>query len=276
VKIYHALSHGSDSFTVSYYQDGLRKRSSFPNLETARLEAEAVAGRLASSDADVLTLTSADRAAYLRARQVLEPLNAHIEVAAAQFADATSRLGDVPISHAVDFYLKRHHTKIEPRLVADIVAELISAKVSDGLSERYIESLRWGLGKFADAFNCSLGTVSGNDVDQWLRGLGRSPRTRNNLRSYVQTLFNFAKARRYIAKDNDELDSVVPVKNRGGKIEVFSPPELGEILSCAGPSLIPFFVLGAFAGVRHAEIQRLDWKKIRFDDKIIEIEAGQA
>jgi len=43
-------------------------------LQQAKAEAEAVAIRLSSTDADVLMLTSADRAAYLRARQLLDPV----------------------------------------------------------------------------------------------------------------------------------------------------------------------------------------------------------
>ena len=40
--------------------------------------------------------------------------------------------------------------------------------------------------------------------------------------------------------------------------------------------MVPFLAIGAFAGVRHAEIQRLDWKDVRFDAGIIEIHAGNA
>jgi integrase len=29
--------------------------------------------------------------------------------------------------------------------------------------------------------------------------------------------------------------------------------------------MVPFLVLGAFAGIRHAEVQRLEWKDVRFD-----------
>ena len=57
---------------------------------------------------DVLTLKSADRAAYLRAQQFLDPLGVPIETAAAQFAEAKRALGDVPLSQAVEFYLLRH------------------------------------------------------------------------------------------------------------------------------------------------------------------------
>src|SRR6185503_14118548 len=95
VKIYRTPSHGCDSFTLAYWQDGARKRPTFPSFELAKEEADAVVGRLASSDADVLKLTSADRAAYLRVRQILDPLGIPIEVAASQAAYSKSRLGDV-------------------------------------------------------------------------------------------------------------------------------------------------------------------------------------
>ena len=79
-----------------------------------------------------------------------------------------------------------------------------------------------------------------------------------------------------MAKDHDEIESVPVVKDRGGKIEVFVPAELVEVLNHTGEGLILFVTLGAFAGIRHAEIQRLDWKDIRFEDGIIEIHAGNA
>src|SRR5262249_32692141 len=40
--------------------------------------------------------------------------------------------------------------------------------------------------------------------------------------------------------------------------------------------MIPFLTLGAFAGIRHAEIQRLEWNDIRFDDAMITIGASKA
>jgi len=49
-----------------------------------------------------------------------------------------------------------------------------------------------------------------------------------------------------------------------------------EVLCCASESMIPFLVLGSFAGVRQAEIQRLEWKDIKFDDGSIEIQASKA
>ncbi len=176
----------------------------------------------------------------------------------------------------MEFYLKRHPTTLDPKSVSVVVEELLTAKQSDGLSERSLESLRHYLGKFTGAFSCNIAEVSGRDLDRWIRSIGLSPRTRNNIRASLHTLFRFAVSRRYLPKDHDELDAVALVKDRGSDIEVFSPAEMIEILESARSCFIPFLTLGAFAGIRHAEIQRLDWTDIRFDDGIIEIHARKA
>ena len=47
-------------------------------------------------------------------------------------------------------------------------------------------------------------------------------------------------------------------------------------MNCASERFIAFLALGAFAGVRHAEIVRLEWKDIRFEDGLVEIHAAKA
>src|SRR5882672_4966669 len=71
VNIYRTPTNGCESFTLSYYQDGVRKRPTFPSFDQALKEAKTVAIKLGSASGDVLTLTSADRASYLRAKELL-------------------------------------------------------------------------------------------------------------------------------------------------------------------------------------------------------------
>ena len=91
----------------------------------------------------------------------------------------------------------------------------------------------------------------------------------------VQTLFSYAKLKKYLPKDHDELDAVPLAKDKGGEIEIFTPVELEELLNAANDRLVPFLALGAFAGIRHAEIQRLDWADIKFDDELGWIKSGE-
>ena len=276
VKIYRIPSNGVASYTLSYYQDGVRKRPTFNSLQVARDEANVVVNRLGNSDADVLTLTSADRASYLRARELADEVGIPLEVMAAQGVQLKRILGDTPPLVAAEYYKKKHPSHMPPRAVADVIEEMITHKESDGLSGGYIQHLRYDLEKFGTAFHGNIGTVTGLDIDAWLRGLGVSPRTRNNLRRSVQSLFNFCIARKYVPKDHDEMDAVARAKENGGEIEIFTPNEMSEILAHADKSVIPFLTLGAFAGIRHAEIQRLEWADIQFDAGIIEIRAAKA
>ena len=194
VRIYRTPSRGCDSYTLSYYQDGVRQRPTFASLQAARDEADVITNRLGNTDADVLTLTSADRAAYLRARQLLDPFGIQIEGAASELVQAKRVLGEVPLLQAAEYYVKRHPAHIPPRPVQAVADEMLKVKQSDGLSDEYLRHLRYDMNRFAAAFHGNIGTVMGPDIDKWLRGLGLSPRTRNNLRASVQTLFAFAKA----------------------------------------------------------------------------------
>jgi len=244
VRIYFTPSHGSDSYTLCYYQDGVRHRPTFPDLERAKKEAKIVASRLGSKDADVLALSSGDRAAHLRARELLGSVGVSIEAAVAQFVEAKKALGQVPLTRAVDYYLQRHPKQMEAKTVKEVVDECVAAKRADGMGERYLQSLRYRLGKFAKAFHCDINAVSGPDMEKWLRELGTppvspttarsdktvpaggrspsrlsslGPRSRNNIRNSVQLLFNFAKARRYVPKDHDEMESVPVARTGAGK-----------------------------------------------------------
>lgn len=276
VKIYFTPSKGCDSFTVAYWNDGKRVRKVYSSFQTAKLEAELAANQLTTGDLDVLTLKSEDRAAYLRALHHLDPIGIPIETAAAEYSEARKQLGDVPLSRAVEHYLRHHPPNIAPRPVDRVIDELLEAKKHDGRSEVYLDNLRYNFRKFANGFQCNIADITGLDIDRWMRNLKLSPRTRNNLRASLKTLFNFAKARKYLPKDFDELAAVGTAKKSGGEIEIFKPEEMKTILQCAPSKLIPFLTLGAFAGIRHAEIQRLDWKDIRFKDGIIDIRAAKA
>ena len=52
VKIYRTPSRGCEAFTISYYQDGVRKRPTFTELRAARDEANASASRCSDGCTD--------------------------------------------------------------------------------------------------------------------------------------------------------------------------------------------------------------------------------
>jgi integrase len=62
-------------------------------------------------------------------------------------------------------------------------------------------------------------------------------------------------------------------KTPDAPIEVFTPEQLQALLNAAEPSILPFLAIGAFAGLRHAEIGRLDWNEVKLDRNFIEVTA---
>jgi integrase len=62
----------------------------------------------------------------------------------------------------------------------------------------------------------------------------------------------------------------------GSDVTVFTPDQMRTILHAAPPHLIPILAIGAFTGIRMAELARLDWSAVNLDRRIIEVRAGQA
>src|SRR5690606_21858095 len=115
-------------------------------------EARDVAARLASSNAVVLTLSSAERAARLRTKESLAPTGTAIEVAAAEYAHAKRLLGETSLIQAVEYFIKQHPIKIPPRELELVIIDLLEAKRQDGVSQAYLKHLRYDLEKFNKAF----------------------------------------------------------------------------------------------------------------------------
>ena len=55
------------------------------------------------------------------------------------------------------------------------------------------------------------------------------------------------------------------VKVRNDDVSIFTPDELRTLLHAAPPHLIPILAIGAFSGIRMAELNRLDWSAVDLD-----------
>ena len=277
VKIYLTPSNGSDQFTVSYHFGGKRVRRAFGDYHRALTEAETVATKLCEGELNVLTLKNEDRLAYVRAVEALKPTGVPLELAALQFAEIHQLLdGAASVRAAVEFFLKKHPGNMPRKAVSAVADELLATKEGDGMSTVYLKDLRCRLGRFAEEFKGPISAVTPTEIEDFLRRLKLSGRSRNNYRRAIGTLFRFAEKRQYLAKGESVVSGVGLAKEEETEIEIFTPEELRRLLSAAEPEMIPFLAIGAFAGLRHAEIQRLDWSEVPLEDGFIEIKAGKA
>lgn len=282
VKIYTAKNRANgksyDQYTLVYYDGSQRRKKNFGDLEEAKREGALCAAKFASGDLEALRLTSADRAIYLQSLAELRPLNVPLNVAVLEYAAAMKLLpAGATLKEAVEFFRRRSPANLEVRTVRQVVDELLAAKRAANLSKVHLSDLESRLGRFADAFQMNIGGVSGKLVQAWLNQMNLSGRTKWNNLQAVGALFRFAIKQKFLPKDAlEEIKSVQQVKLNEGEIEIFTPSEMRELLATARPELVPWLAIAGFAGLRSAELQRLDWSEVNLTERHIEITAKKA
>jgi integrase len=179
------------------------------------------------------------------------------------------------IADAIEFYLPHLQTNNRKCTFRELMDKLLSAKKSDGASEPYLIDLRCRLGQFSDSFGDRVvSEIQCHEIDEWLRGLNVSPVTRNNSRRVLRTGFSFAVARNYCV-GNPVVKTAV-AKEIEGTVGILTVAETARLLEAADAALIPFISIGAFAGLRRAEIERLDWSEVDLESGLITVQATKA
>ena len=276
-KIYSGRSRGYLLYTLVYYLGGRRVRRTFSNLTEARREGELAVIKVESGQSGVLELRSNDRDSYVHAMQELQPLGVPLHSAISEFVAASRALSGRSILEAAKEYAARHMHEIQPRRASEVFEEMMAAKKQDGLSQRYLLSLRSHLSRFVASFQTNIGSINAREIETWLRSMGNKGRTRNNLRMSIITLFRFARARGYLLKHQaTEADAVAKAKDKGGEIGILTPQALCRLLAEAKPEVACYLAFGAFTGLRSAEIGRLEWRDVNLDRGYVEVHAKKA
>ena len=278
VRVYRQTrANGTPGYYVADYSSGTRRMRSFPTEETALVEAKRLAVLLAAGEAHAAQVSGKDIASLGRALEHLRPSGVSIELATATFAKAFAILGSDRILEAAEFFRRNTTENLPARTVAEVVSELVDVRTKRGSSADYIADLRVRLAKFAAAFACPISSVTTGDVQAWLDALRLSPRTVKNFRTNASTLFGFAEARGYIRTGANPVDGTEAIKSRNGsKVEIFTPAEISKLLAAAPADFVPLLAIGAFAGVRVAEILRLDWGNVDLAGGFITVAADKA
>jgi len=279
VPVYRCAAGGRVRFILSFHREGRRIRRSFSSLEKARKEALLVAQRIQGGMQHVTDMTPADRDAYTAARRLLDSSGTCVPLVAAveDYLRARAIAGTESLAAMAADYSKYFRKVVRKATVPEVVEHLVRSKKEDGTGARHLSQLRSVLNRFAAAHPGPILEVTTAHVDEWLRGLLVSLSSRNSMLRYLKLFFSFAQANDYLPEGRATATAGVrKAKVVGGDVSVFTPEQMRTILHAAPPHLVPILAIGAFSGIRMAELARLDWSAIDLERRIIQVRAGQA
>jgi integrase len=151
-------------------------------------------------------------------------------------------------------------------------------KVKDSLLERkkkksarHYKTLKSRLGRFAKDFVCDIGAITTPQIQTWLDKQNfESEVTYHNYWSSINQLFRYATRQKHCM--NNVADDVERVDIEHGEVGIYTPEEITKLLAAATPDFLPCMAIGAFAGIRSCEIERLDWSCVNWEAKEIFLE----
>jgi integrase len=161
----------------------------------------------------------------------------------------------VPIGGLVDDYLRNHER--------------------NKASATYLRDLRSRLGHFKEAFGSrAIRTLGARELEEWLHASNGnlSLRTLFNQRKTMHAFFGWAAYQKHV--DSNPVDGIAKPKVVQGPPAIWTPEDLLEFLTAAPPEILPLLVIGGFAGLRTAELMRLDWAEV--SPRFIEVTARKA
>lgn len=278
VKVYRRKTPaGNFAFMVANYADGDRRRfDSYASEADAIEAATTLAKRIDSRDYVAASMTKQQAIEYANSEARLKPFNVTVDAATATVAESLKYVGDLATLLAAAKSHRQQQKQIIKKTVPELVAEFLELKKARGASPRYLNDLRWRLEKkFAADCTKEAANVTTADVQDWLDAQKLAPQHYRNFRTVLNTLFEHARARSYTFRNPVEDVEQVKVSN-GGSVAIFTPDEIAALLKAASPEFLPIIALGAFAGLRTAEIERIEWRDIDLPGGFIHVSADKA
>jgi len=251
--------------TVSYLVDlstaTTRERKFFKTLESA--ETFAAQRRIERANHGTATLALTDD---LR-REVVE-------------LSERLRLVGSTLTDAVEFYFKHAKPDGGNKTVNQVIADLAAKRTAAGRNADYLRVAGVVFNVFAKNFGeRHIHTIMSKDIEQWLDSNNHwKPVTRLNYQRNLSVLWNFALKHRYVAQNPLLLLERPTLDNKAPGILTIEQAKtlLTKAVEVKDDKVKAFLAIGMFAGLRVAEIERLDWNEIDMEARLIEVTAAKA
>jgi integrase len=234
------------------------QRKHFVHEREAKTYAHTLNTQAQNQGLESLTFPSWLRTAAQRCQQLLDPHKKTIE-------------------EAVLFYIAHLEREAKSCPIGELIPRFIESRKSAGVTQSYIKDLERRVKLFCDYVGAetSVSAITTQTIEAYFLSDPKfGPASRNHIRTLLWTFFGYAKAQKLC------LENPVVATQKAKQVEtpvgILTPEQLGKVLCNVGQELVPFIAIGAFAGLRVAELIRLDWAQVDLADGYIEVTAKNA
>lgn len=196
-----------------------------------------------------------------------------------RFRDEVAKLpgsgNEATLADAIQSYLetlKRRHKALTVSLLGE---RLLDRVRKNGAGQSHLYTLERRLKRFERDYGEWLSCdVSTEVVDGFLEELSLAPRTTLHYRAALYQLFGYATD--IGAAETNPVSKALKPKVKPGEVGILTPTQVRPLLAHAPAEILPGLALGFFAGIRRAELERIDWSEIDFGQGHIEVKASKA
>jgi integrase len=224
-----------------------------------------------------------ERNAEITATGTLDQLPYTLRITTIEGSKELEARGD-SLANAISFRLK-HLDKKESISVAELVRRFLVETdrrlAENEIVDREAETVKWATTKLAARFGeMLLLELTGSEIKAWIAAMSDlATKTKNRILGYNRQMFSIAREWGLISVNPlAEISKFKrrPSVNSEDEIQVLTVEELTDLLCHVDRRLVPYITIGAFAGLRDAEIKRLDWSEISLGKRQIEVKARKA
>ena len=248
---------------VSYVVDlGLisekRERRSFKTKGEADSYAELKRTERKNQGATSVMLPNETRLDAIKAERILKPHGVSLAASAQYYFDHVIAYKNAPT-------------------VNEIVEKMVSDAEKNKRRDRTVADLKNRLTKFSDDFpNTRLSEITLEEIKDWLDDWEEwSPRSKINYLTKLSQLYNYAVKNAWV--DSNLIERIDRPDAEDKEPGIFTVEQAANLLKLSSKyDLLAYVALGLFAGLRSAELLRLNWEAVKMSERAIIVGASVA
>lgn len=294
------ISKGKYKFVVSFTDEILKKRvrKYFEYKKDAENFADSMNTKIARLGFEAKNISYDDNLALIEAKKISRQYDKTFLEIVRMYDEQMKILSpfDCDTEKAVAHYVKWNDTRKQSTTLSRAVGLYLDALEAERKSQTYINTQKHRLERFTADFSpsCIVAMISPEKIEKWIKNLKTmaykavakdrherietnieaTPETKNNYRRTLSALFNFCFRKDFIQRN--PIEKVSAITKGKKEPEIYKVDEVRYMMNSSPEKseIRAFLAIGAFGGLRVAEIQRLTWDRVHLKEKEIVLDAS--